>query len=143
MPWEPLLLNILTYINMDGLQRIEISSSPGYPDVVRKIAILGKNEDYKAKTVTLICGIEHYDQAGNRLKAFQSIERDSFLLVASDTSYVNPGTGALVFPGEDGQYPAGSMGQYSFLKYAVENGANPFTITAGAVMEADAYGRFT
>ena len=128
---------------MNDLQRVPISSSPGYPDVVRKIAVIGKNEDYKGKTVTLICAIEHYDQEENRLKAFAAIERDAFLLVASDTSFVNPATGALVFPGADGQYPAGAMGQYTWLKMAVENGANPFEITAGAVLEADAYGRFT
>jgi hypothetical protein len=127
---------------MQDLQRIQISSSPGYPQVTRKIAVVGKNEDYQSGTVTLICNIEHYDAAGKRLKAFQSIERDPFLLVASDTSMVNPQTGALVFPNSLGEYPAGSMGQYSWLKMAVENGANPFDISAGAVLEADGYGRF-
>lgn len=125
------------------LQRINISASPGYPDVVRKIAVIGKNEDYKGKSVTLICSIEHYDQDNNRLKAFQSLERDNFLLVADNTSFVNPGTGALVFPDGDGQYPDGSVGQYTWLKAAVEAGANPFTISQGAVLEADSFGRFT
>lgn len=127
---------------MEDLQRINISASPGYPDVVRKIAVTGKNEDYKYRTVTLICAIEHYDKNGNRLKAFTAIERDSFLLVASDTSFVNPQTGALVHPDATGNIPAGAMGQYSWLKMAVENGANPFEITTGAVLEADGYGRF-
>lgn len=127
---------------MDNLQRIDISASPGYPDVVRKIAVLGKNEDYLNKSVTLICRVEHYDVHGFRLKAFAPIERDPYLLIASDTSYVNPETGALVFPDEHGSYPPGSMGQYSWLKLAVESGANPFTISQGAVMEADSLSRF-
>jgi hypothetical protein len=59
---------------MNDLQRVPISSSPGYPDVVRKIAVIGKNEDYQGRTVTLICAIEHYDQDDNRLKAFAAIE---------------------------------------------------------------------
>ncbi len=127
---------------MEDLQRIEIQPSSGYKDVVRKIAIVGKNEDYVNRSVTLICAVEHYDKDGKRLKAFASIERDPFLLQATDTSYVNPQTGALVFPNAKGEYPAGSMGQYSFLKMAVEGGMNPFAITAGAVLEAAALGRF-
>ena len=127
---------------MNDLQRVDISSSPGYPEVLRKIAVIGKNEDYKSKSVTLICAIEHYDQHGTRLKAFQTIERDPFLLVADNTSFVDPATGALVFPGENGEYPEGVTGQYSWLKLAVESGANPFDISARAVLEADAYGRF-
>ena len=128
---------------MENIQRVQISPSPGYPDVVRKIAIVGKNEDYKNETVTLICSVEHYDQSGNRLNAFASIEKDSFLLVAKDESKVNPATGALVFPDDKGNYPAGAIGQYTWLKMAVENGANPFDIAAGAVIEADSLKRFT
>ena len=128
---------------MDHIQRIEISPSPGYPDVVRKIAVIGKNEDYKYCSVTLICQIEHYDQTGKRLNAFAAIERDPFLLIADDSSRVNPETGALVFKDANGNYPAGSIGQYTWLKAAVENGANPFAITTGAVLEADSLGRFT
>lgn len=129
---------------MDNLQRIAISSSPGYPEVDRKIAIIGRNEDYAGKTVTLICKIEHYSQDDQRLNAFAALERDPFYLIADDSSKVNPETGALVFPDpETGQYPAGSIGQYTWLKGAVEAGANPFTITEGAVLEADSYLRFT
>jgi hypothetical protein len=127
---------------MDNIQRIEISPFPGYPDVARKIAVVGKNEDYKSGSVTLICQIEHYDQNNNRLNAFAAIERDSFLLVADDSSKINPQTGALVFPDETGHYPAGSVGQYTWLKAAVESGVNPFDISHGAVLEASALGRF-
>ena len=127
---------------MSDLQKIAISSSPGYPDVARKIAVAGRNEDYKSQTVTLICFVEHYDAQGYRLNAFQCIERDPFLLVADNSSKVNPETGALVFPDETGNYPEGSIGQYDWLKLAVENGANPFVIAAGAVMEADSLKRF-
>lgn len=127
---------------MDTIQRVEIAPSPGYPDVVRKIAVIGKNEDYQNGSVTLICSIEHYDLAGNRLKAFAAIEKDPFLLVADNSSQVNPATGQLVFPDNTGNYPAGSMGQYDWLKMAVESGANPFTISEGAVMEASLLGRF-
>ena len=127
---------------MENVQRIEISPSPGYPDVVRKIAVVGKNEDYKYGSVTLICQIEHYDKDGNRLNAFAAIERDPFLLVADNNSLVNPATGALVFKDETGNYPAESMGQYSWLKAAVESGINPFDISHGAVLEASALGRF-
>lgn len=128
---------------MEDLQRIPISASPGYPDVVRKIAIVGKNEDYEQRTVTLICKIEHYDAESRRLNAFVSLERDHFLLVASDTSKVASATGALVFPDESGSFPQDSVGQYTWLKSAVENGVNPFDIAAGAVLEADALKRFT
>jgi len=124
------------------VQRILITPSPGYPDVVRKIAVVGKNEDYKNGSVTLICEIEHYDKDGNRLRAFAAIERDPFLLVADDSSFVDPKTGKLVFKGSNGQYPAGSVGQYTWLKLAVETGANPFTISEGAVLEASLLGRF-
>lgn len=127
-----------------NLQRIQISASPGYPDVVRTIAIVGRNEDYLNQVVTLICAMEHADQDGNRLKAFGALEKEHFLLVADNTSKVNPSTGTLVFPDpETGEYPAGSMGQYDFLKMAIENGANPFTITEAAVLEADNLKRFT
>ena len=125
------------------LQRIAISAFPDASGIQRKIAILGRNEDYQNRTVTLICGIEHYDQTGNRLKVFAAIERDPFLLVASDTSFVDPQTGALVFADQTGSYPAGSVSQYSWLKTAVENGANPFAIAQAAVLEADSLGRFT
>lgn len=128
---------------MENIQRIEISPSPGYPDVVRKIIIAGRNEDYVNETVTLICRIEHYDQHNNRLNAFAALERDSFLLVADDTSMVNAQTGALVFPDVNGNYPEGSIGQYTWLRTAVEGGMNPFAIAEGAVLEADSYGRFT
>ncbi|WP_254561789.1 hypothetical protein [Dyadobacter diqingensis] len=128
---------------MENIQRVEISPSPGYPDVVRKIIIAGRNEDYLAKTVTLICRIEHYDQHNNRLNAFAAIERDPFLLVADDTSKVDPLTGALVFPDENGNYPIGATGQYTWLHAAVESGVNPFSIAQGAVLEADSYLRFT
>ena len=124
------------------VQRILITPSPGYPDVVRKIAVVGKNEDYKNGSVTLICEIEHYDKDGNRLRAFSAIERDPFLLVADDSSFVDPQTGKLVFKDNKGQYPAGSVGQYTWLKLAVESGANPFTISEGAVLEASLLGRF-
>lgn len=127
---------------MDNIQRIEISPSPGYPDVVRKILIAGRNEDYITKTVTLICRIEHYDQHNNRLNAFAAIERDSFLLVADDTSMVNA-QGALVFADGQGNFPEGSVGQYTWLHLAVGGGMNPFAIAEGAVLEADSYGRFT
>ncbi|MDQ6479814.1 hypothetical protein [Dyadobacter sp. LHD-138] len=127
---------------MENIQRIDISPFPGYPDVARKIAVVGKNEDYKNGSVTLICQIEHYDQVGKRLNVFAAIERDPFLLVADDTSMVNSATGALVFKDENGHYPAGSVGQYTWLKLAVESGANPFTISEGAVLEASALGRF-
>jgi len=127
---------------MQTVQRILITPSPGYPDVVRKIAVVGKNEDYKNGSVTLICEIEHYDKDGNRLHAFAAIERDPFLLVADDSSFVDPQTGRLVFKGSNGQYPAGSVGQYTWLKLAVESGANPFTISEGAVLEASLLGRF-
>lgn len=127
---------------MENLQRIEISSSPGYPQVVRKVAVTGKNEDYRKGAVTLICEIEHYDQSGTRLKAFAALEREPFLLIADNTSFVDPQTGALVFKDEQGQYPQGAMGQYTWLKLAVENGANPFVITQAAVLEADSLKRF-
>lgn len=128
---------------MNDLQRIPISASEAYPGVVRKIAIVGKNEDYEQRTVTLICKIEHTDADGRRLNAFATLERDPFLLVASDSSLVHPQTGALVFPDESGNFPKGSIGQYTWLKAAVENGVNPFDITAGAVLEADTLKRFT
>jgi hypothetical protein len=129
---------------MDNIQRIEISSSAGYPDVKRKIAIIGRNEDYKNGSVTLICQVEHYDQNSNRLKAFAAIERDPFLLVADDTSMVNPLTGQLVFKDANGNYPPDAVGQYTWLKLAVElNGVNPFIIATEAVREADELGRFT
>lgn len=126
---------------MDDLQRIDIS---GWLEasVCRKIAIVGKNEDYQRKTVTLICAVEHYNMEGIRMRAFAPLERDPFLLVASNESKVNPETGALVFP-IDGVYPAGAVGQYDWLKAAVEAGANPFAIIASAVLEADLLGRFT
>lgn len=127
---------------MSNLQRIGISPSPGYPDVVRKIVVIGRNEDYQNQSVTLICMIEHYDENDYRLNAFRAIERDPFLLMADNTSKVNPETGALVFPDQAGNYPEGSVGQYDWLKAAVENGANPFTIATGAVMEADSLKRF-
>lgn len=127
---------------MENVQRILIAPSPGYPDVVRKIAVVGKNEDYKYRSVTLICQIEHYDKDGHRLNAFAAIERDPFLLVADDSSMVDPATGALVFKDATGNYPAGSMGQYSWLKAAVESGVNPFDISQGAVVEASVLGRF-
>lgn len=127
---------------MDNIQRVEIAPSPGYPDVVRKIAVTGKNEDYKNGSVTLICEIEHYDPTGYRLRAFAAIEREPFLLVADNSSMVNPQTGQLVFKDSKGKYPAGSVGQYDWLKMAVESGANPFTISEGAVLEASALGRF-
>ena len=128
---------------MENIQRIEISPSPGYPDVVRKMVVAGRNEDYLSKTVTLICRIEHYDQNSKRLNAFATIERDPFLLIADDSSRVNPQTGALVFKDENGNYPAGSIGQYTWLQAAIESGANPFDIATGAVIEADSLGRFT
>ena len=124
------------------LQRIDISAFPDASGIQRKIAILGRNEDYQNRTVTLICGIEHYDQDGDRLRVFAAIERDPFLLVASDTSFVDPQTGALVFSDFEGNYPQGSIGQYSWLKAAVESGANPFSIAEAAVLEADSLGRF-
>lgn len=127
---------------MSNLQRIGISSSPGYPDVVREIVVVGRNEDYQSESVTLICMIEHFDGLGHRLNSFRAIERDPFLLMADNSSKVNPETGALVFPDQVGTYPEGSVGQYDWLKAAVENGANPFTIATGAVMEADALKRF-
>lgn len=123
---------------MNTIQRIIISSSVGYPDVIRKIAIIGKNEDYARQSVTLICSIEHYAPDGvTRLGAFKAIEKDPFLLVADNTSIVNPDTGALILGGE----PLG-VGQYTWLKQAVENGANPFVLSEAAVLEADGYGRF-
>ncbi|GGM81798.1 hypothetical protein GCM10010967_11940 [Dyadobacter beijingensis] len=127
---------------MPNLQRIAISSSPGYPDVVRQIVVVGRNEDYQNESVTLICMIEHFDGTGYRLNSFRAIEREPFLLMADNSSKVNPENGALVFPDQSGNYPEGSVGQYDWLKAAVENGANPFTIATGAVMEADALKRF-
>lgn len=127
---------------MSNLQRIGISSSPGYPDVVRQIVVVGRNEDYKSESVTLICMIEHFDGSGHRLNSFRAIEREPFLLMADNSSKVNPESGALVFPDQAGNYPEGSVGQYDWLKAAVENGANPFSIATGAVMEADSLKRF-
>ena len=127
---------------MQNIQRIQITPSPGYPDVVRKIAVVGKNEDYKNGSVSLICEIEHYDSTGYRLKAFAAIEKEPFILIADNSSLVNPQTGQLVFKDGKGNYPPGSMGQYDWLKLAVESGANPFTISEGAVLEASALGRF-
>ncbi|PWJ49590.1 hypothetical protein CLV98_1463 [Dyadobacter jejuensis] len=128
---------------MNTLQRVVISSSPGYPQVVRKIVVVGKNEDYRNESVTLICMIEHYDQNDNRLQAFKAIEVNPFLLIADNSSYVNSETGGLVFKDSQGQYPAGSVPQYDWLRQAVENGANPFHIAQGAIIEADSLGRFT
>ena len=125
------------------IQLIEISAFPGYENIHRKIAIVGKNEDYVNSTVTLLCEVRHYDPDGNRLLNMKGFESETILLVASDASKVDPETGALVFPDPKGNYPTGSMGQYSWLKMAVEAGANPFAITAGAVMEADKLKRFS
>ena len=127
---------------MENLQRIEIGPAPWFPDVVRKVVVTGKNEDYSNRTVTLICQLEYYDKENRRLLAFAKLEGNAILLTATDTSWVNPATGALVFPDENGQHPEGSMPQYSFLEYAIQNGMNPFTIAEGAVMEAAALGRF-
>jgi len=127
---------------MENLQRITIGAAPWFPDVVRKVVVTGKNEDYAARTVTLICQVEYYDQDGRRILAFAKLEGNAVLLTASDTSWVNPATGALVFVDANGQHPEGSMPQYAFLEYAIQNGMNPFTIAEGAVREAAALGRF-
>ena len=125
------------------LQRFDIAASTGYPDVARKVAIIGRNEDYVGQRVTLLTKVEHYDAEGKRLNAFAPLEINPILLVADNTSYVNPETGALVFADAvTGQYEQGSVGQYDWLKSAVEAGANPFDIASGAVLEAVSLGRF-
>lgn len=128
---------------MEDLQKINISALPGFPAISRKMAVIGKNEDYENRTVTLVLKPEHYDASGNRLNAFKALEEKPFLLVATDTSYVNPESGALVFPDGSGNMPHGSIPQYTFLKNAMENGANIMALIEYAVTEADNLGRFT
>lgn len=126
---------------MDDLQRINISPLPGFPAISRKIAVVGKNEDYQNRTVTLVCRVEHYDASGNRLNTFKVLEEKPFLLVATDTSYVNPESGALVLSA--GPDTPGVVPQYTFLKNAMASGANILSLIEYAVTEADSLGRFT
>lgn len=126
---------------MEDLQRIDISPLPGFTAIARKIAITGKNEDYQNRTVTLVCRIEHYDASGNRLNTFKALEEKPFLLVATDSSYVNAETGALV--PDAGPNTPEVIPQYTFLKNAMASGADMFSLMESAVLEADTLGRFT
>jgi hypothetical protein len=128
---------------MNELQTFDISHFPGIAEIARKALVIGRNEDYENRKVTLLVRVEHYTLAGARINSMTAIERTPFLLIASDESFVNPQTGALVFPDPvTGQYPAGSISEYAFLKAAVDDGVNPNTLVQGAILQADALGRF-
>lgn len=119
------------------MQSIAIYPHSAYPTVNRKIEVVGKNEDYESESVTLLCRIRHTDQEGERIKALAPIEKDLILLKATDESIVDPQTGALLPINTPG-----GVGQYTWLKTAIEAGANPFILIEGAVLEAASMGRF-
>lgn len=128
---------------MTNMTRVLIRPAASYPDVVRKIVIAGRNEDLIAGTISLICLIEHYDQQGARLHAFRAIERDAFVLVASDDVKVDAETGVPLAIGEDGHMPSGGVGQYTWIRQAIEGGSSAYDLAITAVLQGDQAGIFT
>ncbi len=124
------------------LQTISISDFPNLPEIKRKVVIIGRNEDYENKRVTLLCRVEHYNQANERIHNLRAIERDPYLLVATSDTLVNPNTGAILLPDGEGNYPQDSMSEYDFLKAAIDAGANHNVLVEGAVLQADSFNRF-
>ena len=100
---------------------IEITNHPLLTDITRKVQIFRSGKEYDSNRVILKVKVSHYKN-GEEIEYFPKYVE----LIVDNITMVNPSSGAIVQPDAEGQYPAGSIGEYDYL-WDVVNVAKTYT----------------
>lgn len=139
------MINIHNIQNKTQLQQLESQgevvvyeneiSPDQHTGINRAIIVLDNINSFRQKKIDLILGVLPLNNEGEVIHSNMTKPYE-FLLSAKD-NMVDPNTGEILDPDENGEYPEGSITEYEFFRYLVRNSnANIFDLYKQSIINS-------